>query len=252
VLIPLCSLVLRAASSPSGRLWHLATADPRVLASYRLSFGASFAAASVATVLGGIVAWVLVRYRFPGRGLLDGVVDLPFALPTAVSGIALTTVYSRNGIFGQWLEAHGVKVAFTPLGITIALIFVGLPFAVRSLQTAVEDISSEVEEASATLGARRSQTLARVVIPSLLPSVFTGFSLAFARALGEYGSVVFISGNMPGRTEIAPLLIVTRLEQYDYDGAAAIALVLMVFSLATLVAINLLQRWTSTSKEAAS
>ncbi len=243
VLVPLSTLALR--SSTLG--WEDAlrvVASPRALASYRLSFGASLAAAAVNVVFGVLVAWVLARYRFPGRSLVDAVVDLPFALPTAVSGIALTAVYARNGWVGRWLEPLGVQAAFSPLGVTIALTFIGLPFVIRTVQPVLEDLDAELEEAAAVLGAGRWQTFRRVLLPAIVPAALTGFALAFARALGEYGSVVFISGNMPLRTEIAPLLIMTRLEQYDYAGAAAIASVLLAASFVLLLAINRLQAWT--------
>ena len=212
-----------------------------MLASYGLTFGASLVAALVNAVFGLLVAWVLVRYRFPGRRLVDALVDLPFALPTAVAGIALTTLYAPNGWLGRYLEPLGIKVAFTPLGITVALIFIGLPFVVRTVQPVLEDLEADVEEAAASLGASRWQTFSRVILPAVAPALLTGFALAFARAIGEYGSVVFISGNMPMKTEIAPLLIITKLEQYDYAGATAVALVMLVASFALLLAINLLQ-----------
>src|SRR5689334_2231108 len=214
---------------------------PRVLASYRLTFGASFAAALVNAVFGLIVAWVLVRYRFPGKRLIDALVDLPFALPTAVAGIALTAVYAPNGWIGRWLAPHGIKVAFTPLGVGIALTFIGLPFVVRTLQPVLEEMDPDIEEAAASLGADRLQTFTRVILPTLAPAWLTGFALAFARALGEYGSVVFISGNMPMRTEITSLLIMTKLEQYDYAGATSIATVMLVASFVILFLINVLQ-----------
>lgn len=242
VLVPLSAAFIRTA----GMSWNdfvSAVASPRVLASYRLSFGASFAAAAVNTVFGLVVAWVLVRYRFPGRRVVDALVDLPFALPTAVAGIALTTLYAKNGWLGGWLEPHGIKVAFTELGVFVALTFIGLPFVVRTMQPVLEELEPELEEASASLGANRLQTITRVLLPELLPAMLTGFALAFARALGEYGSVVFISGNMPMRTEITPLLIITKLEQYDYQGATAIAVVLLITSFVMLLLINLLQKW---------
>ncbi len=217
--------------------------DPRVLASFRLSFGASFVAASLNAVFGLLVAWVLVRYTFPGKRVVDALVDLPFALPTAVAGIALTAIYARNGLIGGLLEPYGLRIAFTPLGIIIALTFIGLPFVVRTVQPVLQDLEKEIEEAAASLGASRLQTFSRILLPTLLPSLLTGFALAFARALGEYGSVVFISGNMPMRTEIVPLLIITKLEQYDYAGATAIAVVMLVISFALLLIINLLQSW---------
>jgi sulfate/thiosulfate transport system permease protein len=243
VLIPLSAVAVKASGLTWPQFWDLTT-SPRALASYRISFGASLAAALVNVVFGVLVAWVLARYRFPGRSLLDALVDLPFALPTAVSGIALTAVYARNGWIGQWLEPLGVKAAFSPLGVTIALTFIGLPFVVRTVQPVLEDAEPELEEAAAVLGASRGQVFRRVLLPALLPAAITGFALAFARAVGEYGSVVFISGNMPLRTEIAPLLIMTRLEQFDYPGATAIALVLLVVSFLLLFAINRLQAWT--------
>jgi sulfate transport system permease protein len=216
-----------------------------VVASYQLSFGASLAAATVNGVFGLLVAWVLVRYPFPGRRLVDALVDLPFALPTAVAGIALTTLYAPNGWLGAPLERAGVKVAFTPLGVTIALVFIGLPFVVRTLQPVIEGLDPELEEAAHSLGASPAQAFARVVLPALLPAWLTGFALAFARGLGEYGSVVFIAGNMPMKTEITPLLILTKLEQYDYAGAAAIAAVTLLASFALLVAINGLLAWSA-------
>ena len=242
VLIPLSALFVKTGALGWTSFWSTVT-DPRVVASYRLSFGASLAAGAINALFGLIVAWVLVRYAFPGKKLIDAMVDLPFALPTAVSGIALTTLYAPNGWIGRWLEPLGVKAAFSPLGITIALTFIGLPFVVRTLQPALEDLDPEVEEAAASLGASRWQTLRRVILPTVLPALLTGFALSFARALGEYGSVVFISGNMPMKTEIVPLLIITKLEQYDYAGATAIAVVMLVASFVLLLAINLLQWW---------
>ena len=245
VLIPLSTLALKTASMGWGPFWATVT-SPRVLASYRLTFGASLVAASINAVFGLVVAWVLVRYRFPGQRLVDALVDLPFALPTAVAGIALTMLYAPNGWLGRPLqEALGLKVAFTPLGIVVALTFIGLPFVVRTLQPVIEDLDVEVEEAAASLGAGRRQTFARVIVPALLPAWITGFTLAFARALGEYGSVVFIAGNMPMKTEITPLLIITKLEQYDYAGATAIAVVMLAASFVLLGAVNRLQSWTS-------
>jgi len=244
VLVPLSTLALRTASMGWGPFWATVT-SPRVLASYRLTFGASLAAATLNGVFGLVVAWVLARYRFPGQKIVDALVDLPFALPTAVAGIALTSLYSPNGWLGRSLEARGVKVAFTPLGIVVALTFIGLPFVVRTLQPVIEDLDVEVEEAAASLGAGRRQTLAHVILPALFPAWLTGFALAFARALGEYGSVVFIAGNMPMRTEITSLLIITKLEQYDYAGATAIAVVMLVASFLLLGAINRRQSWAS-------
>ena len=244
VLIPLAALALKAASFGWEALW-LATTAPRVLASYRLTLGASLAAALVNAVFGLVVAWVLVRYRFPGRRVVDALVDLPFALPTAVAGIALTSLYAETGVLGRPLAALGLKVAFTPLGVGVALTFIGLPFVVRTLQPVLEALDPEVEEAAASLGASRLQAVLRVVLPAIAPAWLTGVALAFARALGEYGSVVFISGNMPMRTEIAPLVIMTKLEQYDYAGATAIAVTLLVASFLLLGAVNLLQAWSA-------
>jgi sulfate transport system permease protein len=244
VLIPLAALGLKAASFGWAAFWHATTA-PRVLASYRLTFGASLAAALVNAVFGLVVAWVLVRYRFPGRRVVDALVDLPFALPTAVAGIALTSLYAETGWLGRPLASLGLKVAFTPIGVGVALTFIGLPFVVRTLQPVLEALDPEVEEAAASLGASRAQAVLRVVLPAIAPAWLTGIALAFARALGEYGSVVFISGNMPMRTEIAPLVIMTKLEQYDYAGATAIAVTLLVASFLLLGAINLLQAWSA-------
>ncbi len=240
VLIPLSTLFLKSA----GMGWH-AFVDvgfsSRALTAYRLSFGTAIAAAFVNAVFGLLVAWVLVRYEFPGKRVVSALVDLPFALPTAVAGIALTALYAPSGWVGQYLDPLGIKVAFTPIGITVALIFIGLPFVVRSVEPVLADLGKDVEEAAATLGANRAQTFARVIFPAILPALFTGFALAFARGVGEYGSVIFISGNMPGRTEIAPLLIVTQLEQYNYDGATAIAMVMMLVSFSVLFTLNALQ-----------
>ena len=240
VLLPLATIFTRSADLSWPRFWAMVT-DPRVMASYRVTFGASFVAALVNSVFGLLVAWVLVRYRFPGRQLVDALVDLPFALPTAVAGIALTTLYAPGGWVGGYLEPLGVKVSYTWLGITVALIFIGLPFVVRTVQPVLDDLEVEVEEAAASLGARRWQTFTRIILPAVAPALLTGFALAFARAIGEYGSVVFISGNMPMKTEIVPLLIITKLEQFDYAGATAVALVMLVVSFALLLAINLLQ-----------
>jgi sulfate/thiosulfate transport system permease protein len=244
VIIPLLTLPARAASVGWDAIWNTIT-DPRVVASYRLSIGASLIAAAINAVFGLIVAWVLVRYSFPGRRLVDSLVDLPFALPTAVAGITLTTLYAPNGWLGQLLEPYGIKVAFTRVGVTIALIFIGLPFVVRTLQPVIEDLDVEVEEAATSLGATRFGVLRRVILPYLYPAWLTGFALSFARAVGEYGSVVFISGNMPMRTEISPLLIITKLEQFDYPGATAIACVMLLMSFVMLLLINALQGWTS-------
>jgi len=242
VLVPLAAAFLRAA----GMDWPAfirAVSSPRVLAAYRLSFVASLAAGAVNTVFGFIVSWVLVRYNFPGKRVVDALVDLPFALPTAVAGIALTTLYAPTGWIGQWTAPLGLRVAFTRLGVFVALTFIGLPFVVRTLQPVLLELEPEMEECAATLGAARWQTLFRVLLPELAPTLLTGFALAFARALGEYGSVVFISGNMPMRTEIVPLLIITKLEQYDYRGASAIAVVMLLVSFLLLLLINLLQKW---------
>ena len=242
VLVPLSAAFLRAA----GMSFHdfvAAVASPRVIAAYRLSFGASLAAAFVNMVFGLIIAWVLVRYPFPGRRIFDALVDLPFALPTAVAGIALTSLYSPNGWLGRWLSPLGINVAFTWTGVFVALTFIGLPFVVRTVQPVLLDLEPEIEEASSTLGANRWQTITRILLPELAPSLLTGFALAVARALGEYGSVIFISGNMPMKTEIVPLLIITKLEQYDYRGATAIAVVMLVSSFVLLLLINLLQKW---------
>jgi sulfate/thiosulfate transport system permease protein len=243
VLIPLATLVIKTAELSPGQLWDLATSR-RAMASYQITFGASLAAALVNTVLGPFVAWALIRYQFPGRAALDAIVDIPFALPTAVSGLALTAVLAPNGWIGRWLAPLGIKAVFTPLGITLALIFIGLPFVVRTVQPVLEELEPEVEEAAAVLGATRWQILVRVVFPALTPALVTGFALAFARAIGEYGSVVFISGNKQFETEITPLLIMTRLEQFDYAGATALALVMLIVSFGMLLAINGLGAWT--------
>jgi sulfate transport system permease protein len=242
VLIPLSATFLKTFTMTWEQFWAAVSA-PRVVASLELSFGASFIAALVNTVFGLLVAWVLVRYRFPGKKLIDAIVDLPFALPTAVAGIALTAVYAKNGWLGGPLEEFGIKVAFTPLGVTTALIFIGLPFVVRSVQPVLEDVEKELEEAAQTLGATRLQVFSRVIFPVLLPALLTGFTLAFARAVGEYGSVVFIAGNMPMISEITPLIIITKLEQYDYAGATAVAVVMLLISFVLLLLINLLQTW---------
>ncbi len=242
VLIPLSATFLKASSLTWPQFWHVVTA-PRALASYRFSFGASGIAATINLFFGLIVAWVLVRYSFPGKRLVDSLVDLPFALPTAVAGIALTAIYSGNGWIGQYLQPLGIKAAYSQLGVVIALTFTGLPFVLRTVEPVLEDLDKEMEEAAASLGADRWQTITRVLLPSIMPAALTGFTMAFARAVGEYGSVVFISGNMPMRTEITPLLIITKLEQYDYVGATAIAVVMLVASFGLLLAINLLQAW---------
>ena len=243
VLVPLSAAFLKTFTMTWPAFWDAVT-SPRVVASYRLTFGASLAAALVNSLFGLVVAWVLVRYEFPFKRLIDALVDLPFALPTAVAGIALTSLYAANGWIGQYLAQIGVKVSYTPLGVFVALTFIGLPFVVRTVQPVLEDLQKELEEAAATLGATRAQTFARVILPVLTPALLTGFALAFARALGEYGSVIFIAGNMPMISEITPLLIITKLEQYDYAGATAIAVVMLVAAFALLLAINLLQAWT--------
>ena len=243
VLIPLSAAFLRTAAM-SWPDFVEAVASPRVVASYKLTFGTSLLAATVNALFGLLVAWVLVRYQFFGKRLVDALVDLPFALPTAVAGITLTGLYSANGWIGQYLEPLGIKVSFTPIGIFVAMTFIGLPFVVRTVQPIIEDLASELEEASATLGATRLQTFTQVILPILTPALLTGFALAFARALGEYGSIIFIAGNMPMVSEITPLLIITKLEQYDYAGATAIAVVMLVMSFILLLAINLLQAWT--------
>jgi len=242
VLIPLAGLVLKTTEMTWAQFWTTVTA-PRAMATYRLTVGTSLVAATINAVFGMIVAWVLVRYSFPGKRLIDGLVDLPFAMPTAVAGIALTSIYSANGWIGQYTEPLGMRIAFTPLGILVALTFIGLPFVVRTVQPVLQDIEVELEEASASLGAGRWQTFRRVIMPMVLPALLTGFTLAFARALGEYGSVVFISGNQPMKTEITTLLIMTKLEQYDYTGATAIATVMLAASLTMLLLINALHGW---------
>ena len=242
VLIPLAALVIRPWSAGFDGFWHVAT-DHRVVAALRLSFGASAIAAGLNAVFGLVVAWVLVRYRFPGKALLDALVDLPFALPTAVAGIALSTLYAPQGWLGEPLSHLGIKVAYTPLGVVVALTFIGLPFVVRTLQPVLTELSQEAEEAAATLGATRFQTIWRVVLPSLLPSLVTGTTMAFARAVGEYGSVIFIAGNLPAISEIAPLLIIIKLEQFDYAGAATIGVIMLGASFILLLALNFLQNW---------
>jgi sulfate/thiosulfate transport system permease protein len=243
VLLPLAALVLKASALGFGGLVGVAL-QPRVLAALRVTFGIAFAAALIDAVFGLVVAWVLTRYHFPGRRLVDAMVDLPFALPTAVAGIALASLYAPNGWIGSLLAPLGIKVAFTPLGILVALVFVGLPFIVRTVQPLIEEIDREVEEASATLGAGRARTIVSVILPALLPALLTGFALAFARCVGEYGSVIFIAGNMPYVSEILPLLIVVKLEEYDYVGATGIATIMLAISFALLLVINLLQEWT--------
>jgi len=243
VLIPLSAVFLNTFTMSWEAFWRAVTSE-RVIASYKLSFGASLIAASFNVVFGGIVAWVLVRYRFPGKRFVDALVDLPFALPTAVAGITLTSLYSANGWIGQYLDKIGIKVAFTPLGVVLALTFIGLPFVVRTVQPVLEEAERELEEAAASLGASPLQIFIRVVLPGIVPALLTGFALAFARATGEYGSVIFIAGNLPMVSEITPLFIITKLEQYDYAGATAIAVVMLVFSFILLLTINLLQAWT--------
>lgn len=244
VLIPLTAVFLKSAGLGWEGFWAAAT-GPRVMASYRLTFGASLIAAVINGIFGLIVAWVLVRYAFPGKRLVDALVDLPFALPTAVAGITLTALYAENGWIGQYLVPLGIKVAFTPLGVVVALTFIGLPFVVRTVQPVLEELEHEVEEAAASLGASRWQTFHRVLLPTILPALLTGFALAFARAVGEYGSVIFIAGNLPMVSEITPLLIISKLEQYDYAGATAIATVMLVISFLLLLLINLLQAWSA-------
>ena len=251
VVLPLAALLLQAAGGTASRFWTVVS-DERVLAACWLSFGGAFAAAAFNVPAGLLVAWVLARYRFPGRALLDALVDLPFALPTAVAGLALTTLYATNGWFGGLMETLGLKVAFTPFGVALAMAFVSFPFVVRTVQPVLEDLDPEQEEAAAALGATHWQTFTRVVLPSVFPALLTGFALALARALGEYGSIVFISGNMPMRTEIAPLMIVMKLEQYDYEGATAIAVVMLLASFGLLLSVNMLERWSSRRQSAMS
>ncbi len=244
VLIPLSAAFIKTTSLSLDQFWTAVTA-PRVLASYKLTFGASLIGAVINAVFGLLTAWVLTRYTFPGKRLVDALVDLPFALPTAVAGIALTAVYANNGWIGSLLEPHGIKVAFTPLGVVVALTFIGLPFVVRTVQPVLEDLEAETEEAAASLGANRWQTFYNIILPAIGPALLTGFSLAFARAIGEYGSVIFIAGNMPMVSEITPLIIITKLEQYDYAGATAVAVVMLVISFLLLLAINGLQWWSN-------
>jgi len=244
VLIPLAAVFVKTAELTFAEFWEVVT-SPRVVASYKLSFGMSLAAAAINAVFGLLLAWALVRYSFPGKKLIDALVDLPFALPTAVAGISLTALYAKNGWFGQFLEPLGIQVAFKPLGVLVALVFIGLPFVVRTVQPILEDLDTELEEAAASLGAQRWQTFRHVIMPILFPALLTGFALAFARAVGEYGSVIFIAGNIPMVSEITPLMIITKLEQYDYTGATAIATVMLILSFILLLAINGLQAWTA-------
>jgi sulfate transport system permease protein len=244
VLIPLSGLFVKTSTLSWEQFWDIVT-NRRAIASYQLTFGASLVGALINGFFGSIIAWVLVRYRFPGRSLVDALVDLPFALPTAVAGITLTAIYASNGWIGQYLEPLGIKVAFTPLGVLVALTFIGLPFVVRTVQPVLQDLDKEVEEAATTLGANRWQTFRAVIVPELWPALLTGIAMAFARAVGEYGSVIFIAGNMPLKSEITPLLIMTRLEQYDYSGATALGVVMLVTSFGLALIINLLQWWSS-------
>ncbi|WP_439541658.1 sulfate ABC transporter permease subunit CysT [Hyphomicrobium sp.] len=244
ILIPLSAVFIKTAGMEPARFWHVVTSD-RVVASYKLSFGMSLLAAAINMVFGLLLAWAIVRYSFPGRKLIDALVDLPFALPTAVAGISLTAIYAPNGWIGQILAPLGIKIAFGPAGVLVALIFIGLPFVVRTVQPILEDFESEFEEAAASLGASRFQTVRRVVLPALVPALLTGFALAFARAVGEYGSVIFIAGNIPMVSEITPLMIITRLEEFDYEGATAIASVMLLVSFVLLLVINSLQGWMS-------
>jgi sulfate transport system permease protein len=244
VLIPLSAVFFETSSMGWDAFWNTVT-NPRIVATYRLSFGAALLAAAINAFFGLLLAWALVRYSFPGKRMVDALVDLPFALPTAVTGITLATIYAKDGWIGQFLEPLGIKVAYTPLGILVALIFIGVPFVVRTVQPILEDLETELEEAAASLGAQRWQTFRYVLLPVLWPALLTGFALAFARAVGEYGSVIFIAGNIPMVSEITPLMIITKLEQYDYQGATAIALVMLVISFALLLIINLLQAWSA-------
>lgn len=248
VLLPLGAMFVKASGLSGVQFWHIVTSS-RAIASYRLTFGAALVGASINLIFGIVIAWVLVRYSFPGKRIFDSLVDLPFALPTAVAGIALTTIYSPNGWLGNPLAGLGVKAAYSPLGITIALTFIGLPFVVRSVQPVLADMDKELEEAAASLGANRWQIFVLVVLPTILPSALAGFAMAFARAVGEYGSVVFIAGNMPMKTEITPLLIMTKLDQYDYAGATAMAVVMLAISFVMLLPINFLERWSSRKEE---
>lgn len=244
VLIPLSAAFIKTTELSLHEFWAVVT-EPRVVASYKLTFGASLIAALINGVFGLLTAWVLVRYTFPGKKIIDALVDLPFALPTAVAGIALTAVYAGNGWIGSWLEPHGIKVAFTPLGVMVVLTFIGLPFVVRTVQPVLEDLEAETEDAATSLGANRWQVFVKIILPAILPALLTGFSLAFARAIGEYGSVIFIAGNLPFVSEITPLIIITKLEQYDYAGATAVAVVMLVISFVLLLLINLWQWWTN-------
>jgi sulfate transport system permease protein len=244
VLIPLSGLFVKSSSLSWEQFWNVVT-NPRAIASYQLTFGASLVGALINGVFGSIIAWVLVRYHFPGRSIIDALVDLPFALPTAVAGITLTAIYASNGWIGQYLEPFGIKVAFTPLGVLVALTFIGLPFVVRMVQPVLQDLDREAEEAATTLGANRWQTFRAVIVPEVWPALLTGIAMAFARAVGEYGSVIFIAGNMPLKSEITPLLIMTKLEQYDYMGATALGVVMLVTSFVLALMINLLQWWSS-------
>lgn len=244
VLIPLAAVFIKTAELTLEQFWFVVT-TPRVMASYKLTFGASLAAAAINAVFGLLLAWSLVRYTFPGKKIVDSLVDLPFALPTAVAGIALTALWAGNGWIGSIIEPLGIKVAFTPLGVLLALVFIGLPFVVRTVQPVLEDLEIEIEEAATSLGANRWQTIRKVIFPTLFPALLTGFALAFARAVGEYGSVIFIAGNIPLVSEITPLMIITKLEQYDYRGATAIAAVMLVVSFILLITINSLQAWTA-------
>lgn len=246
ILIPLSAVFIKTAAMDLDRFWSVVTSD-RVVASYKLSFGMSLLAAAINLVFGLLLAWSIVRYSFPGKKIVDALVDLPFALPTAVAGIALTALYAPNGWLGQWLEPLGIKIAFGPWGVLVALVFIGLPFVVRTVQPVLEDFEIEFEEAATSLGASRWQTVQKVVLPALLPALLTGFALAFARAVGEYGSVIFIAGNIPFVSEITPLMIITRLEEFDYQGATAIASVMLVVSFILLLLINLLQGWAARS-----
>lgn len=247
VMIPLAGLVFKTLEMGGDDFVKTVT-DPRVIAAFRISFGVSFVAALVNAVFGMILAWVLVRYTFPGKKIIDAMIDLPFALPTAVAGIALTAIYAQNGWIGQYFASHGIQIAFSPVGIGIALVFVGIPFVVRTVEPVLRDFDREMEEAAVCLGASRLQTMAYIIMPQILPALMAGFAMAFARALGEYGSVIFIAGNMPYKSEIVPLLIVIKLEQYDYAGATAIALVMLIASFILLFIINMLQKWSRRSR----